>query len=240
MPLPKGFDPNNMSFDTVPINIPKKPTAYRNNYYTSSTTRRRPSLWERFNDTIEDIGNWFADHAESVLGTCTMLLMGLIGIGALILVIVTWVNQGLLAAILTAVVSYFVGMFIWFVGYIAIAIFVNLIMYGLRFVFWNGWSFLATLAAGIGCWLWIDYYSPTSDSSNATETEMVATTTETYVCTSKSSLKVRRSPSTKAPKIGNIYRGQEVEVIDITDGFAHIKWNGGEGYASLKYLRKKQ
>ncbi len=96
MPLPKGFDPNNMSFDTVPINIPKKPTAYRNNYYTSSTTRRGPSLWERFNDTIEDIGNWFADHAESVLGTCTMLLMGLIGIGALILVIVTWVNQGLL------------------------------------------------------------------------------------------------------------------------------------------------
>ena len=39
--------------------------------------------------------------------------------------------------------------------------------------------------------------------------------------------------------IYSLTRGEEIEVLDISDGFAHVKYNGQDGYASTKYLRKK-
>ena len=62
MALPEGFNPNNMSFGNLTsarpvINIPRNTQSFTQR--TSGTFRRR-SLWSRFNDTVADIGNWFA------------------------------------------------------------------------------------------------------------------------------------------------------------------------------------
>ena len=56
---------------------------------------------------------------------------------------------------------------------------------------------------------------------------------------SPQSLKVRISPSLSALQIDSIMSGDEVEVYEVSDGFARLHFNGDIGYASSKYLRRR-
>lgn len=235
MALPKGFDPRNMSFGNIanatPVfEIPRNTTSY----VTSSF-----SLWSRFNSGVASIGNWFAEHAEGALGVCSIIMTAIIVIPAIVYVIGTWANEGFWMALLMAVVAYFVGLIAWYIGAVVIVIVVNVIMYGFRLLFWNGWTLLIVLALSIGGWLWATNSSSYNDDNYNTQSELVTSITQTYVCTARTSLKVRRYPTMTAPQIGSIVRGQEIEVIDISDGFAHIKLNEQDGYVSTKYIKKK-
>lgn len=60
-----------------------------------------------------------------------------------------------------------------------------------------------------------------------------------YICTARSSLKVRTSPNLEAASIGSLSYGEEIIVYDIIDGFARIQYHGNEGYVSTNYLKKK-
>lgn len=146
MALPKGFDPRNMSFGNIanatPVfEIPRNTTSY----VTSSS-----SLWSRFNSGVASIGNWFAEHAEGALGVCSIIMTAIIVISAIVYVIGTWANEGFWMALLMAVVAYFVGLIAWYIGAVVIVIVVNVIMYGFRLLFWNGWTLLIVLALSIG------------------------------------------------------------------------------------------
>lgn len=101
----------------------------------------------------------------------------------------------------------------------------------------SGWiSLVFIILLGLGiysyCSAWWETQKPSS------QTELYGATT-TYICTARQSLKVRTSPSTSSSQIGSIMSGEEVEVYEISNGFAKIQYNGNIGYASTKYLKRK-
>ena len=72
------------------------------------------------------------------------------------------------------------------------------------------------------------------NKSAITSTESSKTTW--YYCTSNEVLNVRKKPFKDAEVIGVLQPKQAVEVYSTGNGFAKIKFEGGIGYASLKYL----
>lgn len=61
---------------------------------------------------------------------------------------------------------------------------------------------------------------------------------EEYKVNVKSSLRVRMAPDKNAEKLGDLFNGEKVAVVDISDGWAKINFNGTTGYVSDKYLSK--
>ena len=51
-------------------------------------------------------------------------------------------------------------------------------------------------------------------------------------------LNVRKTPSTKLPRVGLLQRGEQVQVLSVENGWAKIAFNGGEAYVSAGYLSK--
>ena len=243
--LPGGFNPETGTFDNIrpviqiPRNTSRSSAAQVNSTYatgTSYTHVRRRSLWDRFNDTIEDIGNWFADHAETVLGWVTIIFIAVLLITGVGVVISTWISKGFWTALFTAIGVAIAGALTYFIAIIAIYIVVNIVMYGMRLLFWNGWSLLVTLVLLGGVFTYTSIAAPHS-SSKAEETEVVQQVTETYRVTA-SRLNVRAEPNTNCAVLGKLKRGTEVEVLGTTGNFAEIEYNGQKAYASLEYLKK--
>ena len=87
----------------------------------------------------------------------------------------------------------------------------------------NGWSKIK-YDGGTG------YVSSKYLSSSSTE----SSTTTKYV--NATSLNVRSGPSTSNSIIGKLSSGTEVEVISTSNGWSKIKYDGGTGYVSSKYL----
>ena len=185
-----------------------------------------------------NIGNWFADNAEDF----TEKLVGILGfltiIGLCIWVISVFASEGFLSGVLSVFGACLIGSGL----FMAIGIFgwiLGIMLLALRFVFRNIYTLLLTLAI-VGFLCFRSCGSSHSSYSESTPTEVYALpATTTYVCTARTSLKVRRYPSVNAPQIGSLVHGEEIEVLDISDGFAHIQLNGQDGYASTKYLKKK-
>lgn len=67
-------------------------------------------------------------------------------------------------------------------------------------------------------------------------TSMLSANGETYVVNS-GTLNVRNSPSTTGKIIGSLQRGLEIEVIEVTNGFAKFDFMGQTGYSSIKYMK---
>lgn len=241
MSLPPGFNPNNMSFGNIPnatpvFEIPQNTSAYTS---TSWSHSNRISLWTRFNRTITNIGNWFAEYAETVLGICTIILMVAIAIAAIVYVIGVWVDSGFWMALLAAFLVYIGCTIVWYIGAFIIVVVVNIVMYGLRLLFWNGWTFLIALILSTSFVIYVAIPSSSDTYFSQQRTEILTPTTQTYVCTAKSTLNVRNSPNLSSNTIGKLRNGDEVEVLEILDGFARIKYGNGYGYASVKYLKRK-
>jgi len=51
-------------------------------------------------------------------------------------------------------------------------------------------------------------------------------------------LNVRKEPSSSSQILGSIQRNAIVDVYDISNGFAKIKYNNSYAYVSVKYLQK--
>ena len=195
MALPPGFDPTRMSFgpSTPVIGIPRNNSTSSSSSY-SSYSSNRASLWSRFNSAVAEIGNWFADHIESAISVCCMLVIGAVAITGIIYVIGALISEGLLMAIITGIIAFIIGYICVGIGWYVILFGVNIVMYGLRIVFWNGWTLLLAIALFIG----------TSVSSCVQENhryvheevvEQVVMTPRIYRCTARA-LNVRSGPST--------------------------------------------
>lgn len=59
------------------------------------------------------------------------------------------------------------------------------------------------------------------------------------VITRENPLNVRERPTTKAKKVGEIPRGEVVEILDekAAEGWLRVRWQGVDGYAAAEYLR---
>lgn len=229
MALPPGFDLNRMTFGGV-----RTAEMPRHENPTSTTTSYHESLWSKMNSAICSFGNWLDDCIGKVTEwTLVIMMIALYG-GAAI-----WVFQAenLLWGVARLIGAFFiVGIGVYVV---TIASYIwGAMLKIIRFCFWNIYTLLLAIGIVVGLCLYASNSSSASYSSS-TPTSVYASPTTTYVCTARTSLKVRSYPTPSSSQIGSLIRGEEVEVLDISDGFAHVKWNGQDGYVSTKYLRKK-
>lgn len=239
MALPAGFDPNRMSFGpSAPvIDIPRNnTTSYSSVSWTGSY--RRQSLWSRFNEGVAAIGNWFSDNVESTISVLSLIVVAGTVITALVYIISAWINSGFWMAVLVTVIAGIVGTIGLGISWYVINIAVNVVMFGLRFIFWNGWTLVIALLLMLSVWL-IPKMTDFSSTPQYTPVERVSTApaTRTYRCTA-SVLNIRSEPSTGSSVIGVLQRGQTVEVHHTYREFARIDYNGRVGYVSTRYLEE--
>ena len=198
-------------------------------------TARELTWWERFDNFIGGIGNWFADTSDSIISILSILLLVCMAIPFIAWLISLGWLWGIVAGLFLGGIAYYaamivIGIFIW-ISNIGLAI--------IRYIFYSGASFLITLAivgvlVGLGA-----MSSSNSQATNPTESEYVIPQTTKYYCTARSSLNVRSAPRPSAKVIGALKPNQAVDVYEIVNGFAKIKYNGSDGYASIKYLNKQ-
>lgn len=238
MDLPRGFDPASGKF--AGVSSPAIQSNHNNTYASFSLdsvssgggVSYRPSMWARINNAIMNFGNWIDDIIEPVSGWISLIAMIIGAIGLLI-----WVfsDGDIIYIILRFIGACIIG-YILLIG-LGIALFlISLIMKVVRFIFWNVWTLLITLAIVGGIWAYSAYGSSYTPSS-AIQKEVTVPTYEKYRCTAKV-LNIRLQPNKWGAIIGKLTKGQVVEVMDIEDGFAVIEYNGQRAYASLQYLKK--
>lgn len=255
MALPAGFDPTTGKFTGV---ISPRIQSSRNNYgsafnldtpgggmtrpapsasstYTVPRTyaRRHTSAWEKFNCAIADAGNWLDDHIETFSGWISMICMIIAAIG-----LVCWVfHDGNIFYIICRIIGACI-----FGGILMVAIGIQSFILGLalkivRYIIWSGTTLLVTLGLVLGIWA----YVAITNNSSAYESEhieaVVRSEAVTYECTAYE-LNIRSLPNTSSAVLGKISIGDQIEVIDEINGFAHITYKGQDGYLSLKYLKK--
>lgn len=229
MSLPKGFNPATMKFETIKpaISIPRKVSVSHSFDY-------RPSLWRRFDNLIGKIGNWFADSSENIT-----YILGIVLLIGMVIPFIGWlISLGWLWGIIAGL---FIGGLAYYAAVIIVCIFswiCTIILLVIRYIFYSGTTFLITLVvAGIIFFgLYVKYNSSIEPCSFV---ENVSPSTTRYYCTAKSVLNVRSAPSQRARVLGTLKSKQEVDVFEISNGFAKIKYNGSDGYVSMKYLEKK-
>jgi uncharacterized protein YgiM (DUF1202 family) len=86
--------------------------------------------------------------------------------------------------------------------------------------------------------------TPDADEESADESEetttAAATTTDSETTTKgkvTDTVNIRQTPSTDGTKLGQIYKGTEIEIIEKqTDGWTKIKYNGSEAYVKSEYV----
>lgn len=233
--LPPGFDPatgklKNINF-AVPVN--KSTSSYS---YSSSYSRHR-SWWSRFNEGVASIGNWFADRTDKACTIVMWIALGLFWIGAIIGVISEFVKgnifTGIILVVVGSVVVYYGTFVIGGIAYVCTAI----VLYCFRFLFWNGWTLLITLILTLSI-IGGTSFLGTSTNNYTSTTKYVEPPTTTYYCT-VNILNIRTSPNTSSSVLGTLQKGDKVEVYEINNGFAKIKYRAGFAYVGADYLNLK-
>ena len=231
--LPSGI---NIDLEKGEIRTPLGSGPISINHNTRAYNTDRRSLWERFDEIISNIGNWFADTSEtitSILSVLLLICMAIPFIGWLISLGWIW---GIVAGIFLGGIAYYVAM-------IVVGIFVwisNIVLAIIRYIFYSGVSFLISLAL-IGALIGVGVMSSSNrHTTDLTRSEYVVPRTTKYYCTARSGLNIRSAPNQNARVVGTLKPNQVVDVYEITNGFAKIRYNGSDGYASIKYLSKQQ
>lgn len=235
MDLPSGFDPatgtfRGLSAPRIQSNY-NTASSYASGFsFSGSSSYGRTNLWDRFNNAIASIGNWVDDIIEPVSGWISLIAMIIGGIGLLIWVFSDFNLLYIILRIVGACIIGYIMMICLGIGLYCI----SFLLKAIRFVFWNGRSLLATLAVA-ACIFCYHAYGSSNVAYDSVETEVVAPATQTYRCTAWE-LNIRSKPNKTSRVLGKIKKGDTVEVYETVDGFAKIRYNGQDGYASMKYL----
>lgn len=237
MALPQGFNPNSMSFGNIsratPVfDIPRN-TAPSSSF--GSWRPRRRSLWSRFNEGVADIGNWFAEKAEDALGWVSVIMVLGIIVACAIKILLTWIDGGFWMALLMAIGLCIGGCIAFGIGSVIITVAVNVIMYGMRILFWNAWTLLLAIVAAVGLWGYAAF-NHTSSSAPAVEAEEVYVPTYPQYRVTANVLNLRIHPNASSDVLGVLHKGDVVTVVDKENGFAAIEIDGHRYFASLDYL----
>ena len=199
----------------------------RKRYPTSDGSE---SGWARFNYKISRIGDWFEDNTDTV----SAVIMGLIGLVYIISVIATWVNDGFWVALIAGIIGLFIAGIAWF----AISIITNIAMWVLKLIFSNGWTFIIALVIIVATQILpamaLIFDGDDDEKYSYVEQEYVESTTP-YVCTARS-LNVRKEPTGNAAVVGTLRKGDRIDVYNISNGFAHIRYFNQDAYVSAQYI----
>ena len=239
MALAGGFNPETGTFENLKpvLSIPHN-TGRRNSGMPSlsyaENYRPRRSLWSLFNNGVAYIGNWIAHKSDNIIGWCSMALIIAMVLGGIAIVISTWISDGFWIALIATIGVCVVGAFVWYIAVGLIAILVNILVYGLRLLFWNGWTLLVSLALVVGIWL---YNSESNAGMDSFPEEVSIVVDDYFRCTAKV-LNVRATPSKNGKILGVLKKGDEVAVNSIENGFAEIEYNGTKAYVSELYLER--
>ena len=210
------------------------------NTYTHITNSRSTNtffLWDWFNDFVIGIGNFIANSTEYIIGILSWIAIIAGGIMGITLLIDVWSKNNFIVA---ALITIFGGGILYYVFMIILGIMywiVSISLVIVRYIFYNAYTLLLVIAL----WIGIVWYNG-RDSSPTAQNDSVKSTLVTenpvrYRCTAKT-LNVRREPYMGSPIIGKLHRGDIVEVYDIYDNFAHIKYGNTKAWASTSYLVK--
>ncbi|MGM9853492.1 MAG: SH3 domain-containing protein [Muribaculaceae bacterium] len=241
--LPFGFDPDSGTFSNVRLPPPRVNNRYTSpspTYTPASDTsyryvRRELNWWERFDNFISNIGNWFAENFDDVVEKLSAGLYFIIIIGAAIAVIGTWINSGFWSAVGVGIVCLIVVGLLFWIGAIILPIATGIIMFTGRFIFWNAITLLIFLSVVIGGWIYTSFRPAPARET----TEVVASqdSHQTYVCTARV-LNVRSEASTNGNIIGTLRKGDQIKVTGTQGDFSSIEYKGRTGYVATRYLKQ--
>ncbi|MDM5153251.1 SH3 domain-containing protein [Bacillus sp. DX1.1] len=99
----------------------------------------------------------------------------------------------------------------------------------------NGWAKISY--KGKEGYISLEFVKIGNDSTNTTNPGGV---TEERAVVNASLLNVRKGPSTGKAIVGHLKNGETVTIVGKENGWAKIRFSGGEGYASLQFLKVKQ
>lgn len=99
-------------------------------------------------------------------------------------------------------------------------------------------SVILFIGLGLGVYSYCSNWMEEHEHAHAIYNDNSGPTT-TYICNAKRGLIVRESNSKTSQKIGYIAFDDEVEVLEIVEDFAKIKYNGEIGFVAQKYLSPK-
>lgn len=187
------------------------------------------SGWDRFNDSISSIGEWFEEKGEIIQGILVFLIIAIYAI----VVIAAWINEGFWSALLAGIIGAVIGG----IAVYAIAIVSSIVLWLLQLIFRNAWTFIITMVLVLVFFI-LPMISFSSDDYDYNEYSYVEPqTSDTYYCTANS-LNIRQAPSTTATSIGSLSLNERVEVLEIVGDFAKINYKGHIGYVSTKYISR--
>ncbi len=192
-----------------------------------------PNLWERFNDFIGGIGNWFADYSEQITGVLSIFLLICLAIPFIIWLFSLGLFWGIVAGVFLGGIAYYAAMIV-----VGIFAFISNIALGIiRYIFYSGVSFLISLLI-IGGLIGYSYFENSKQTINTyPSVENTTIATKKYYCNVKS-LNVRSLPDENAYIIGKLKRNQIIDVLEISNGFAKIKYDSSFGYISERYIKE--
>lgn len=99
-------------------------------------------------------------------------------------------------------------------------------------------SVILFIGLGLGVYSYCSNWTEEHEHAHAIYNDNSGPTT-TYICNAKRGLIVRESNSKTSQKIGYIAFGDEVEVFELVEDYAKVKFKGGIGFVAQKYLSPK-
>ncbi|KFM99743.1 mannosyl-glycoendo-beta-N-acetylglucosaminidase family protein [Bacillus clarus] len=102
----------------------------------------------------------------------------------------------------------------------------------------NGWAKISY--KGKEGYVSLEFVTLGTDSTNPTNPMNPEQVTEERAVVNASLLNVRKGPSTGMAAVGHLKNGETVTIMGKENGWAKIRFNGGEGYVSLQFLKVKQ
>jgi hypothetical protein len=194
----------------------------------------RSSRWERYNDFVEDIGEWIEDNMESLAENISTIFYVLVWIGLGIGIIGTWIDDGFWEAFFLAIIGgaiTFYGAGILMVGLMYL---LKILFFVARYTFYNLWSLTIVASAILGFYV-LSLFPDTGDTVRQQNTELVSQQPN-YICTARTSLNIRMEPKVSSRVIGSLKSGEKVYVNQTDNNFGRIEHNGREGWVSMSYL----
>lgn len=215
-----------------PIPIRTNPNIDYNPGISYSSYSHTP--WERFNNFIGGIGNWIANVSDTITGILVWIIIISIAIPFIgWLISLGWI-WGIVAGLFLGGIVYYAALIVAGI----IVIISNIVLAVFRYIFYSGITFLVTLAI-IGVLCGVSKCSSSNPSPETIQNTYNPVQTTKYRCTARSQLKVRSAPNRYASVVGTIGRNEVVDVYEIVDGFARIRCNNKDGYASVQYLEQQ-
>lgn len=122
------------------------PDTRRSTYIPPTTHYSTPryNWWERLNDWVADIGDWIADRIEDITDWVTVAACAVTVIALAIWVVMTFIGEGVFEGIICTIGAVIIGYIIFaIIGLLSYVL--GYVLLGIRFIFWNIYSLLATI-----------------------------------------------------------------------------------------------